>query len=1266
MSRRSTIWLSVSLLGLLSLASTLFGQRASQGVITGLVTDASGAAVPEATVTIVDEIRGFKTVVGTSADGNYGTPPMATGTYTVHVEKQGFKTFEQKGIILLSGATYRQDVVLQVGVVTQTVEVTAASAMISTENAEVSHSINQKYYQDLPVVMGTDIRLAESLLVTQPGYTPMEPNGDPMFRGSAFNSRINGGQTMSTENFIDGAAFGYTNGHNETHESSPPYEAISEMTLTTGSFSAQYGHTSGGFITYTTKSGTNQLHGSIYEYYGSRALNTRGFFVPDRVPYMNSSYGLTIGGPVVIPKVYNGRNKTFFFFNMDFTNLRTGVGTGPGLTVATDLMHQGNFSEVLDKTTQEGVDALGRPIYLGEIYNPASLRNVTAGQVDPATGIVATATGPVRDPYPGNIIPTNDPLLSGVGARVMAVQAPAALPGFRNNAYGTDYGDPNGRLDPKTYMFRIDHAFTENFKTSVTYTWNNRPAIRNCNGPQQCNTQFNGETESDKNTLYSGPGFFQRISVDLYHQQFDWVIKPNVFNHTTIAFDRWVMNAHGLSDGVGWIPNLGLKDSNGNYINPAIGTGGAYPNMSFNGYFNYAADGNGWYRNGEDITNRWQFLDDVTWIKGKHTIKVGGEYRHHQIPQKGWNRNVTGTWNFSNAETAAIDNTGTIVTGSTGNPMASVLLGQVDNANYTIFEPGTWYEAYSAVFVNDEFKVTPKLTLTLGLRWDYMSPRTEAYNRYSSFDPAATNPASPGVLGAMTFAGTGTGRTGSNTFEDPAKNDWGPRLGFAYRLTDKDVIRGGYGMYYSGISFNYSAPGGYPDVGASATYPTANNLSGGLVPAFYWDVGSSCPMASLGVGCGFPAQYIVNPPDINPAVSIGGAARGVRPDSLNLPRYQNYSLTYERQLTPNTRFSIGYIGNHGTRLPMNGNGLGLLSNMSNPSVLALGTDSLQAPLNSATAQALPVVQAMPVDPGTGLHAPFPGYSVVYPRGTSVAQALRPFPQYTGVTWRSGFPGGYSIFNSLQTQVEKRFSNGLQFRVAYTWSKLINNGAENGLIWNAPVQNPINASFQRGLSADDVPHSLIVAYTYQLPFGKGKRFADTDNGVVNALVGGWNFGAVQTYHSGRPLSITMANNLGGLLFTPLKSPNKVGGGGWTGGHFDPGKDFYLNPSGWSNPGDLNFGNAGRTDPNLRDFAVYNEDFNLYKEFNITKEALKLRFESQFGNAFNRTLFCGQGVGMDTNWSDAQGLSSAGVPSGFGTVRSQCNQPRHIVFGLKLYW
>src|SRR3954452_18765771 len=311
---RACLVVGAVILTVLCINSSLSAQRADRAIISGVVTDSTGSAVAGATVKVKDEKTGVETSLTTNASGSYTTPPLVLGSYSVAVDHSGFKKAESKGILLTGAQTVRHDVVLAVGAVTETVEVTAGEETLNVTTPDVTHTVDERYYRDLPTITASDVRLAESLLQIQPGFLPMKPNGDPMFRGSQFNSRINGGQTMATENFFDGAAFGYAVGHQQSHESSPPEDSIQEMKVITTSYSAQYGHTSGGFIEYTSKSGTNTLHGSAYEYFGNDVLNARGFFDADcdasghcvsraRSPVKNNAFGFTLGGPVSIPKV---------------------------------------------------------------------------------------------------------------------------------------------------------------------------------------------------------------------------------------------------------------------------------------------------------------------------------------------------------------------------------------------------------------------------------------------------------------------------------------------------------------------------------------------------------------------------------------------------------------------------------------------------------------------------------------------------------------------------------------------------------------------------------------------------------------------------------------------------------------------------------------------------------------------------------------------------------------------------------------------------
>src|SRR5207253_4410240 len=461
------VWLAV-FVAFIGLVSSVQAQRADRGIITGIVTDPTGSSVVGASVKVHNDGTGVDTVLSTNDAGAFTTPPLVLGTYSITVDHPGFKTALRTGVQVVGAETIRQDITLAVGAVNETVEVKGEVETLNTTTADVSHTVDENYYKALPVVMGADVRLAESMLQIQPGYLPMKPNGDPMFRGSQFNSRINGGQTRATENFFDGAAFGYAVGHQQSQESSPPAESIQEMKVITTTYSAQYGHTSGGFIEYTSKAGTNNIHGSAYEYFANDALNARGFFDADcnsvtgqctsrkKTPVRNNSFGFTLRGPVNIPKVYNGQNKTFIFTNIDWTRFRSGVLPGFGNTTPIDAFKAGDFSSLP-----------------GQLYNPYS--TTVTGGIPSRDPFMCDSTGnpitPNLTPGPGfgtqsggtpcNKLPSA--LISTVASRVAGLMVHPDRPGNAFNVAGNPAGDQTWLLNARTIEFRVDHSFTPSF-----------------------------------------------------------------------------------------------------------------------------------------------------------------------------------------------------------------------------------------------------------------------------------------------------------------------------------------------------------------------------------------------------------------------------------------------------------------------------------------------------------------------------------------------------------------------------------------------------------------------------------------------------------------------------------------------------------------------------------------------------------------------------------------------------------------------------------
>ena len=862
----------------------------------------------------------METVHTTNEAGAYTSAPLVLGRYSVSVDLSGFKKAVTSGIVLQGGDALRLDVTLEVGALTESVEVVGASGLSETR-PDVSHTVNEKYYKDLPIVSGADVRLAEAVLQMEPGYLPMKPNGDPMFRGSQFNSRINGGQTMATENFFDGAAFGYAVGHQQSHESTMPVEAVKEVKVISTTYSAQYGHTSGGFIEYTSKSGTNSFRGSAYEYFADDAFQKNGIFSKraglDKTPLRNDNFGFTLGGPMVLPG-YNGRDKTFFFTNIDYTRIRSGTLSGFGNTTPIDAFKNGDFSALLTGK-QIGVDALGRPLFEGQIFDPNTTRDVN--------GI------PIRDPFPNNQIPANHPLRSVVASRIVPLMVSPDRATLTNNVAGNPAGDQTWEIDARNIMFRIDHNFTPNFRASHSFYWNRRPSIRNCGEVAGCTVEFDPEAESAKNTDYYGDGFFQRISTHHAHQQFDWIISNNLMNHSTVAYDRWFMGGNHLAAGANWGQRLweGTSAPGGGIRDTTAGP----PFITFGGNIPYNAIGaNGWPGFGYLVNNRWQFSNDLTWVKGRHSLKTGFEFRLHDFPFRGWAAgSAAGQFNFNRLGTAGFDASGNNL-GPTGDPFASFLLGQVQDASQTIPALPTFRETYSGIWVNDEFKVSDKLTLTLGMRFDYQSARTETSDQYSTFDPNAPNPGAGNIPGALIFAGEGAGRAGTRKFEDVPKDAWGPRVGFAYRIGEKDAVRGGYGMYYAHVAFDQFV--GQPTTGFQAN-AAATNVTNGIQPAFLLDQG-------------FPQNRIVDPPSLDPSQANGTGVIAVAPDGLTLPRFQNWSVTYQHELASNMMLDLSYIGNRGSRLNHHWERMGVNANMNDPSVLALGTPVLQSSIDSDLAR----------------------------------------------------------------------------------------------------------------------------------------------------------------------------------------------------------------------------------------------------------------------------------------------------------------------------
>lgn len=1120
-----------SVLVVLFFAVLAFGQS-DRGGVTGKITDPSGAPVAGAEVVLTSNGTGVKFSTRSSDTGNYLVGSLPFGAYSASVAMTGFRQIEQPGIEISVGQTLTLNFSLEVGQLQQTVLVSSTPSPIETASAATGTVVGRQQVLDLPLTISGNMRNPESFILLTPGVT-----------GDTGNTQINGSASRTKEVLFDGAgSTGAESGG--TLLSYPSVEAVGEFKLVSSTFNAEYGRSGSGFEVFTTRSGTNQLHGAAYDYFRNNVLDARGFFAPTTPVNRQNEFGVNIGGPVVIPHVYNGRNRTFFYFVYGGFRYRAGQ-TNQLLSIPSLAFRAGNFSQLTDRN--------GRTV---PIYDPATTRIVN--------GIA------VRDQFPNNVIPANR--FSQVSANILALYPTPSSPALLNNflAIGAQQFDRN------QYDFKIDHNFSDAHRASV-FTYINR---ENLTDPLLLPQPFSSAL------LQQRPALWIRANED-------WIISPSTLNHFTAALTREPQIWHKLSAGQDWPQKIGLTGINTGY-------GNAFPQLQFTNGFTTLGDNT--KTDGKQVNNAFEYGDTLSHTRGNHSIKVGADVRWMQTNGADY-ASSQGIFGFNSLETALASNSG-----NTGNAFASFLLGSVHNANYRglTVVPGLRYR-YLAGFIQDDWKVTSRLTLNYGLRYEIYFPRREAHNNFSAFDPSIPNPGAGNRLGAISFLGDGQGRTGRSSFADTAYNSWGPRLGFAYSLTAKTVLRGGYGLYY-GLG------------NANAGLRASQNFTYGFNPNPSYISPDSGTTAAFNWTNGFPTNY--PPPAINPAVQNGSSVNTILRDDGRPPYTQNWTFGLQRELPSSILVEADYVGVKGTRL---GNNL-IDLNQVDPAYLRLG-NLLNSNINSTAAVA------------AGIARPYPGFT-----GT-VAQALRPYPQYLSIPDVAN-PNGNSTYHALQVKVEKRMTNGLNFLVAYTFSRTISDSdiAAGG---GPSGQTYYNRRLEKSLSTNDVPHIFVANVVYELPFGKGKPMLT--RGPASYVLGNWTLTAIAQYQTGRPIPLTATNTL--PLFNSLLRPNVISGVPLQNdtSNFDPAAGSWINAAAFQVPGAFSFGSAARAYGSLRAQGVQNENIGLLKRIPIG-ERVSVTFRAEYFNIFNRVVF----AAPDGNVSNAT----------FGRISSQANTPRQGQLSLRL--
>lgn len=685
------------------------------------------------------------------------------------------------------------------------------------------------------------------------------------------------------------------------------------------------------------------------------------------------------------------------------------------------------------------------------------------------------------------------------------------------------------------------------------------------------------------------------VTTRIIRLNYDWTISPTLLNHIGAGLSRFRNPNFSLGFNQGAVDKLGLR---GVQFDLA-------PTVLFT---------QGYTRLGDDIASDNYFttlslLDTLTWVKNKHTVKMGFEVQAHRDNYRNFG-NGGGTFNFSHLETALPG------VANSGNAFASFLLGTVDSGSAYFRDslPGGRYKYYGW-FIDDTYKLNSKLTLNMGLRYEIQVPSSDPLGRLSYMDPTLQNPGAGNLLGSYVFGGDGPGRQGWQRFFDTKYKNFAPRIGFAYQFMKNTVLRGGYGIFYK----EYINQGvGLPQVGFSIT-PSFASPDAGLTPAFHWDGG-------------FP-QNFSKPPLISPTVANTQNANYVeRSTGGTIPYAQQWNLTLERQLTNTLMISGAYVANKGTHLYDQ-----LQQNQVNPSWFRLGEATLRAPINSALAQA------------AGIREPYPGFAAQYGSRATVAQALRAFPQYQAVNTVAS-PYANSSYHSFQFKLDQRFSKGFASTVAYTFGKHLSDGsgftdAHGGVI----RQNHFLR--EKSLYASDQRHILTFSFNYAIPIGAGRTYSL--GRIGNKILGGWSTNGVAAYASGFPLAISAPNTLsyifnGGLRPDLTGQPIRAAAGS---GGFDPNRDAYLNRAAFAAPGPLTFGNAPVYLP-VRQPANLSESFGLFKDTNVAGERVNLQFRLEISNPFNRVVF---------------GAPSTDIAAAnFGRIGGQGNAPRVVQFGLKLIY
>ncbi len=1131
------------------LAQTVAGQ------ISGLVTDPSGAAVSGVVVTVTDLERAVN-IRGTSTDsGFYVVAPVPPGRYRISTEKAGFRRYVLEPLPIATQQKATVDIKLEVGAVSESITVAGSAQLIETATATLSGVVENKRIIDLPL-NGRNVYALAQLTPGVFGWRPASGTGGV---GEGFESigrfTVNGGRDSSNAIMMDGVPVTVNANTNNMNANTavPSVEGVEEFRIQTNSYTAEYGRSGGGILTIATKSGTNELHGSLFEFVRNSRMDANQWFNNANGRRLGSfkrnEFGASMGGPIRIPKIYDGRNKTFAFGAYEGRRQRS-ANLGQ-FSLPTDEQLGGDFSQTLN--------AQGA---LRVIYDPATTRP------DPARPGEF-----LRTAFPGNRIPTNrfDPVAAASQKFYTARPNAPGLAFTRLNNFVMQGTNPTS-VDRGT--LKVDHQITDKQRMFVRYTiFDNR----------------NSQPE-----WWPGPGCPDGGCFSNAERQqngaFDY---SNTLSPTSLLSLRWGFARSILNRGSwhqGFRPSsLGLPASVEQgadlLVFPQFGIEDATP-PGLQHHWNFRS-----------ANMSHTFVGTYSKVLSSHNLKTGTEIRSNLINhmQAPWQL----AFNFNRGMTAGPDPR--VVNTVAGYGYASFLLGAGSGGSVVNgIRPALENKSFG-VYLQDDWKVNRKLTLNLGLRWDWETGVTERYDRFGVFDPYVRSPLNERVRGSdlrggWTFPNAGLGRRGLKPTE------WAkiaPRVGIAYQVMPRTVIRTGYGIFYTMAPYGANHYGTSP---FSASTPWLNSLDGVTVHN---------PLRNP-----FPDGVLQPEGSKGGLLSANGLGAGSPiPDTMTTPYNQQWNFTISREVGSSIAMEIGYAGNKGTKLPISWQ------------MNQLATDRVRLGVLDLVDN--PFFGSVPVG------------ALSQPR-VQRGQLQRPWPQYPGVSF-SGASWGNSNFHSLQARFERRFSGQGALIVSYTMSKLISDGGDNAWASAGPRDNNCRAC-ERSLSPYDQTHRLVTSFTYELPIGKGKAVGASWNGWMNAFFGQWQINGIASLNSG----ITQQFNV------PANTSNSFGGGqrpdsnGREAKLDSPGILQWFDTSAFTIPAQYTFGNVGRIHPSIRSDRVENIDFSVFKNFKI-RERMAVQFRAEWFNFANHPIF------GDPN-------TTVGNVN-FGRVLGTANGPRQTQLALK---